>query len=193
MAKHSKKGASKRQSREKEASQPSSNLRVVFSERQIQKRIRELAEEVNRDYRGKSVHVVGILEQSFMFMADLLRELKVPVECHFLKVETRDRVQGGVPLRELMYTPKVVATGNHMLLLDGVLQSGVTQDHLYRYILGQEPASLRTVTLIEKTDERKVDLVTDYVGFKTSAKFLVGYGLGYEGKYRNLPYIASVS
>ncbi len=79
-----------------------------------------------------------------------------------------------------------------MLLLDGILQSGLTLDHLYRYILGQNPASVRTATLVEKTDERKVDVATDYVVFKSTAKFLVGYGLGYQEKYRNLPYVASV-
>ncbi len=192
MGKHSKKHAAKRPPARKVVSAPAGNLHVVFSPRQIQKRVREMAEQINRDYRGKSLHVVGILEQCFMFLTDLLRQLKVPVECHFLKLETYDRVQGGVALRELMYTPKVEAAGKDVLLVDGVLQSGVTQDHLYRYILGQGPASLRTATLIEKTDERKVDVVIDYIGFKTMAKFLVGYGLGYERKYRNLPCIASL-
>lgn len=167
-------------------------LTVVFTEKQIQKRVKELASEINRDYQGKSLHVIGILENCFIFMADLLRALKVPVVCHFMKVETRDRPLAGKDVHELIHTPRVEVTGKDVLLVDGVLQSGVVQDHLYRYLLGQRPTSLRTVTLVEKSDERKVEVTTEYMGFKTSAHFLVGYGLGFEKQYRNLPYLASL-
>ena len=168
-------------------------MRVVFSEAQIRRRVRQLAERLNRDYRGRTLHVVGILENCFLFMADLVRSLKIPVTCQFLKAEIHDSSAGGIALREIMYTPKVEATDKDVLLLDGVLQSGLTLDHLYRYILGQNPHSVRTATLVEKTDERKVDVPTDYVGFQFAGKFLVGYGLGYKEKYRNLPYIATLA
>src|SRR5713226_6399209 len=168
-------------------------LRVVFTERQIQKRVRELAGQINRDYEAKAVHVIGILENCFMFMADLLRALRIPVVCHFMKVETRDRLLGTVDLRELMYTPKVEVAGKDVLLVTGILHSGIVQDHLHRYLLGQKPASLRTATLVEKRDQQKVEVKTEYTGFKSSAKFLVGYGLGYEDKYRNLPHIAALA
>jgi len=170
-----------------------SKLRTVYTEKQIQKRVRELAEQINRAYQGKTLHVVGILENCFLFMADLVRALKVPVICHFLKAEIHDSSPGGHALREIMYTPRVEAAGKDILLVDGILQSGVTLDHLYRYVLGQKPSSVRTATLIEKTDERKVDVPTDYVGFKASGKFLVGYGLGYQEKYRNLPRVAMLA
>ncbi len=168
------------------------HLRVVYPARQVQDRVKKLAEKINHDYRGRTLHVVGILENCFVFMADLVRQLRMPVICHFLKAEVHDTSAGTLALREIMYTPRVEATGRDVLLLDGILQSGLTLDHLYRYILGQNPASVRTATLVEKTDERKVDVATDYVGFKSTAKFLVGYGLGYQEKYRNLPYVASV-
>lgn len=172
---------------------PASGLRVVFTEKQIQKRVRELAEQMNRHYKGKTLHVVGILENCFLFMSDLVRGLKIPVICHFIKAQMHDSSSGGVAVREIMYTPKVEATGRDVLLVDGILQSGVTLDHLYRYMLGQNPASVATATLIEKTDERKVDVPTDYVGFKTTEKFLVGYGLAYQDRYRNLPYVARLA
>ncbi|MBZ5563254.1 MAG: hypoxanthine phosphoribosyltransferase [Acidobacteriia bacterium] len=174
------------------AEQAGNHLRIVYSARQVQERVRKLAEKINRDYRGRTLHVVGILENCFVFMADLVRQLKMPVVCHFMKAEVHDTSAGTVAVREIMYTPRVEATGRDVLLLDGILQSGLTLDHLYRYILGQNPASVRTATLVEKTDERKVDVATDYVGFKSTAKFLVGYGLGYQEKYRNLPYVAKV-
>jgi hypoxanthine phosphoribosyltransferase len=76
--------------------------------------------------------------------------------------------------------------------VEGILQSGMTMDHLYRYLLGQNPSSIRTASLVEKTDERKVDVPTDYVGFKAKGKYLVGYGLGYQGRYKNLACIATL-
>jgi len=172
---------------------PDNHLRVVYTTSQLQKRVRELAAQINRDYRGKTLHVVGILENCFLFMADLVRYLKMPVFCYFIKAQIHDVSAGMVALREIMYTPRVDAAGRDVLLVDGILHSGVTLDHLVRYILGQNPGSVRTAALIEKVDEKKVDVGTEYLGFRTSAKFLVGYGLGYEEKYRNLPYIAQIT
>lgn len=167
-------------------------LRTVYSMVQLRRRVRELAKQINRDYQGKSLHLVGIMDNCFLFMGDLIRLLKVPLFCSFVRPQVQDVSPGGVPLREIKYTPPVDAAGKDILLLDGILQSGVTLDHLYRYILGQNPASLRTAILIEKTDERKVAVSTDYVGFRTAGKFLVGYGLGYREEYRNLPYVAAL-
>ena len=192
MKKLSKEPARKRRPTKAAKAPAGNNLRTVFSTKQIQKRVQALAEQINRDYRGKTLHVVGILENCFLFMADLVRELKIPVACHFIKAEIHDTSAGGVAVREIMYTPPVKAAGKDILLVDGILQSGVTLDHLYRYMLGQNANSVRTATLIEKTDERKVDVATDYVGFRTTAGFLVGYGLGYQEKFRNLPYVASM-
>ncbi|MHB8652576.1 MAG: hypoxanthine phosphoribosyltransferase [Terriglobia bacterium] len=171
---------------------PGDHLRVVFTEKQIQKRVSELAAQVNRDYQGKTLHVVGILENCFLFMADLVRILNLPVICHFLKAEINDNSSGAVAVREIVYTPKVEVTGKSVLLVDGILQSGVTIDHLVRIMQAQQAESVTIAALIEKTDERKVDVSTEYVGFKTQEKFLVGYGLGFQEKYRNLPHIATL-
>lgn len=167
-------------------------LRVVYSEQKLQKRVRELADQINRDYKGKTLHVVGVLENCFMFMADLIRAIEVPVYCYFLRTETKDVMRGGTATREIAYTPAVDAVGKNILLVEGILQSGMTMDHLFRYFLGQNPSSVRTAMLIEKTDERKIDVPTDYVGFKTTGGFLVGYGLGYQGKFKNLPRVATL-
>jgi hypoxanthine phosphoribosyltransferase len=169
-------------------------LRVVFTTRQIQNRVRQLARAINRDYKGKTLHVVGVLENGFVFMADLVRLLQVPVICQFVKAQIQERATNyGISVREITYTPRIEATGKNILLVDGILQSGVTQDHLLRYFLGQMPASFRMAALVEKEDELKVDLATDYVGFRTQGKYLVGYGLGYQDQYRNLPHIAQIS
>jgi hypoxanthine phosphoribosyltransferase len=167
-------------------------LRVIFTEPQIRRRVRELASRLNRELAGKTLHVVGVLENSFVFAADLIRALKMPVYCNFLRADIRDSTAGGIATREITYTPPFAAAGKDVLLVEGILQSGMTMDHLYRYLLGQNPSSLRTVALVEKTDERKVDVPMDYVGFQAAGKFVVGYGLGYQGKYKNLPYIATL-
>src|SRR5689334_9298875 len=117
------------------------NLRIVFTEKQIKKRVSELAGQVNRDSKGKTLHVIGILENCFLFMADLVRGLKVPVICHFLKAETTDSSAGAVAVREIVYTPHVDVAGKDVLLVDGILQSGVTIDHLVRMMQTQQANS----------------------------------------------------
>ena len=189
-SKVTKSSATKRGGRRPARARPANDLRCVYSEKQIHKRVRELAKQIDRDYKGKTLHVVGILEDCFIFMADLVRRLTIPVVCHFIKGEIRDTEAGATAHREITYTPKVEAAGRDVLLVNGILQSGLTLDHLYSYILGQNPSSVRTVSLIEKSGERRVDVSADYVGFKTRERFLVGYGLGYEKKYRNLPFVA---
>jgi len=188
--KTSKSSLTKRGGCQPERTRPANSLRSVYSEKQIQKRVRELAMQIDHDYKGKTLHVVGILEDCFIFMADLVRRLTIPVVCHFIKGEMHDTSVGATAQRVITYTPKVEAEGRDVLLVNGILQSGLTLDHLYSYILGQNPSSVRTASLVEKSSERRVDVSADYVGFKTREKFLVGYGLGYEKKYRNLPFVA---
>jgi len=172
---------------------PGDHLRIIFTKKQIEKRVHDLAAQVNHDFEGKTLHVIGILENCFLFMADLVREIKVPVICHFLKAETKDDSSGKVAVREIVYTPRVDVAGKDVLLVDGILQSGVTIDHLVRMLQVQQVKSINVAELIEKTDELKVDVASRYIGFKTQEKFLVGYGLGFQEKYRNLPYVASLS
>ena len=167
-------------------------VKVLFTEQQIRKRVRELAARLNRELGQNPVLIVSVLENAFVFTADLIRALKGPVYCSFVRADIRDSAVGGVETREITYTPSVNATGKDVILVDGILQSGMTFDHLYRYLTGQGPSSLRTMVLVEKTDERKVDLPLDFVGFKATGNFVVGYGLGQDGKYKNLSYIGQL-
>jgi hypoxanthine phosphoribosyltransferase len=184
--------AKKRPAPPRPAALAADGLKVVFSEARIDKRVREMADQINRDYRGKTLHVVGILENSIMFAADLVRRLKVPTICRYVRAEARDGRAGNAPVREISYTPRVDPADKDILVLDTILQSGVTLDHLCRTMMAQNARSVRTAMLVEKTDERKVDVSTDYVGFRHQGKFLVGYGLGYQDRYRNLPFIATL-
>jgi hypoxanthine phosphoribosyltransferase len=192
MKKRSKPPARSSRSKSAAGARGDDRPRCVIPAKKLAQRLHELASQINRDYRGKTLHVVGVLENSFVFTADLIRALKMPVYCYFVRADIHDTAPGGIATREISYTPRVEAAGKDILLVEGILQSGMTMDHLYRYLLGQNPTSVRTVSLIEKTDERKVDVPTDYVGFRATGKFLVGYGLGYQGRYKNLPYIATL-
>ena len=107
-------------------------LKVLFSEQAIRRRVREIAKQIDKDYAGKSLHVVGVLEDCFMFMPDLVRALRIPVICSFVRSQVRDSDTGQVAMREIMYIPPVDATGKDILLVHGILQSGVTLDHLCR-------------------------------------------------------------
>jgi len=168
-------------------------LAVVYTERQIRQQVRRIALEMNRDYKGKTLHLVGILENSFVFVADLVRELKVPVVCYFLKAVVRDGWLEGSPLREIAYGPTPEVEGKDVVLVDGILPTGVTFDYLRRQILAQKPRSLRIAALVEKLDAKRVDLYADYVGFHTVGKYVVGYGLGRGGDYRHLPWISALA
>ena len=168
-------------------------LKIVVSEKDLRKRVRELARQINRDYAGKTLHVVGVLEDCFVFMADLVRALTMPVICSFVRSQTRDSDSGLVAMREIMYIPPVDVAGKDLLLVEGVLQSGITLDYLCRTLLAQQPASLRTALLLDKTEERRVDVPVDYAAFQFSGRYLGGYGLSYQKQFRNLPFLARVT
>jgi hypoxanthine phosphoribosyltransferase len=168
------------------------NLKVLLSEPDIRRRVRVLAKQISKDYAGKTLHVVGILDDCFMFMPDLVRALTIPAVCSFVTCRVRDSDTGLVAMREIMYLPPVDAAGKDILIVQGILQSGITFDHLWRTLTAQHPASVRTAVLLDKTEERKTDIKVDYAGFELSGKFLVGYGLGYQEQYRNLPYLARI-
>ena len=168
-------------------------LKIVVDEKAIRKRVRELAKQINRDYTGKTLHVIGILEDAFVFMADLVRALTVPVVCSFVRSQVRDSDSGLVAMREILYIPPVDTAGKDVLIVEGVLESGITLDHLCQTLLARQPTSLRTAALIDKVEERKIDVPVDYAAFQLSGRFLVGYGLGYQEKYRNLPFLARIT
>ena len=171
----------------------SARLKIVVDEKAIRKRVRELARQINRDYAGRSLQVIGILEDAFIFMADLVRALTVPVVCSFVRSQVRDSDSGLVAMREILYIPPVDTAGKDVLVLEGVLESGITLDHLCQTLLARQPASLRTAALIDKVEERKIDVPVDYAAFQLSSRFLVGYGLGYQEQYRNLPFLAHIA
>lgn len=168
-------------------------MEVVFSEDQIRTRVNELALKVSRDYGEEVVHVVGILENCFVFLADLVRKLTCPVACHFTKMESRDTVMGSQAVRSIGYDPIADVEGKNILLVDGLVESGITLDHLVQQLLLKKPKSVRTAALIDREDRRRLSFRVNYAGFAWDGGHVFGYGMEKDGLYRNLPYIAVVT
>lgn len=167
-------------------------MKVAYSRRELAARIGELGRTISRDYRDRTLDVVAILENSFLFSADLVREITCPVVCHFVRTEMRDVEVGGAKFAELFFSTPPQLEGRDVLLVDAMLHTGVPQDFLWKRIEDYEPRSLNLAVLFDKARDHKVGLKAKYVGFNAASKHWVGYGLpGREGLYRNLPYVAT--
>ena len=164
--------------------------RVILSADQIKKRVQEIARQISRDYQGRTLHVVAVMENGFIFMADLVRELDIPVVCQFVKGEFNDEHPSTM---EIFYSPEVEVSGKDVLLVEAIIQSGVTSEFLLRNLAGRGASSVKLAVLLDKQAARRVSLQPDYFGFLLNDSFVVGYGLGDMHSGRNLPYIAAKS
>jgi hypoxanthine phosphoribosyltransferase len=171
---------------------PNAALRPVIPAEQIQKRVRELGRQISDDYRGETVVALGILENAFMFMSDLVRAMDVPVVCTFIKPRYKETQQGDAPLLEIVFSHELKIEGKHVLLIEGLVHSGVTTEFLMSDLRGRGAKSVKVVTLLDRQAARRVQLQPDYFGFLVDDAFLCGYGLGSpEQTGRNLPYLAA--
>ena len=166
----------------------SGGLRQVYSAGRLKSCVMQMGRRISRDYSGRTVDVVIMLENAFVFAADLVRQIQSPVVCHFVRSELRDVKPN---LREVFFTRQPNLHGRNVLVVDAILHSGVTQDFLLKRLLETRPRSLRMAVLVDKPQDRKVDLKPDYFGFAGASNFMVGYGLpSRQGLYRNLPCLA---
>lgn len=161
-------------------------LRTIRSQEEIQSRISLLAEEIRNDARRGDLTVVGILDDAFVFLADLIRALDMPVSCCFMKV-THHR-HGGQS--EIMFTSDFDPRGRDILLVGGVAATGVTLDYITKHLSDRGVKSLRTCMLVDKPEERHVDVKPDFTAFQIDGDFIFGYGLGIANQFRQLPYLA---
>jgi hypoxanthine phosphoribosyltransferase len=168
-------------------------LRPVISAEQIQKRVRELARQISDDYQGKTLHALALLENSFIFMADLVRALEVPVVCTFVKPRYRkQQATGASEILEILFSHELDIHSKDVLLVEGLVHSGVTSEFLMNDLRARGAASVKLVTLLDRQSARRVPLQPDYFGFLVDEAYLVGYGLGSpEQINRNLAYLAS--
>jgi hypoxanthine phosphoribosyltransferase len=167
-------------------------MSIAFTRKRLATRVTELGRNISRDYAGRTVDVVVMLENSFLFAADLVREISGPVICHFVREEMRDVRMGGHDRREIFFSPAPPLRGRDVLVVDTVLNTGVVQDFLLKRLEEGRPRSLRLAVLFDKPEARKVNLQPEYTGFAAASKHWVGYGLsGKHGLYRNLPFVAA--
>lgn len=165
-------------------------MKVAFTQKRLAKRVNELGRAISKDYTGRTLDVVVVLESSFLFAADLVRKISRPVVCHFVRSEMRDVRTHGHELREIFFSVPPVLKGRDVLVVDAVLNTGVTQDFLLKRLEEGSPRTLRLAVLFDKTQERKVNVQPEYSGFAAASKEWVGYGLGGRGGAgRNLPYV----
>ena len=170
--------------------------RVLFSEEQIDKRVGEIASNVERDFSKRQLAIIGLLEDSFVFMADLIRKIDTEMVCYFMKADVEEDDQHVSRIKKIVYSPELDIQGKDVLLVGGVLDTGITLDFLTKHLLLGRPHLLKICYLIDKPKARKISVNADYAGFvidSAEPEYVIGYGLGHENKHRNLPYVAVLS
>jgi hypoxanthine phosphoribosyltransferase len=161
----------------------------LLTTRQIQSKVKELAERISHDYKGKDIVAVGILKGAFMFFSDIVRAIRIPLKLDFIiassyvKTETSGEVK-------VFYDTREHVADKDVLLIDDIVDSGITLNHIRESMLAKGPKSLKTCVFLDKKERRIAKVPLDYVGFEIPNEFVVGYGLDYEGQFRNLPYIS---
>ena len=162
----------------------------LFTSEEIQRKIQELGSRISKDYADKDLLVIGVLKGAIFFMSDLLRSLRISVRMDFMHcTSSSSKGKGGNPV-QMMCDIKEDIKGKHVLLVEDIVDSGVTLQYLKQMLIDRGPASLKVCVLLDKSERRKVAIEADYAGFRIPNKYVVGYGLDYKDRYRNLPYIA---
>lgn len=164
--------------------------KILLDEDQLKERVRQLGQQITEDYKGENILVVGILKGAMIFLTDLVRNIDVPTSFDFMAVSSygAGTVSSGV-VRIMKDLDKSIE-GKHVIIVEDIVDTGLTLQYLVENIKSRGPASLKLCTLLDKPERRKVDVPIDYKGFSIPDEFVVGYGLDYNERYRNLPYIA---
>ena len=162
---------------------------VLISKEAIEAKTKELAERISRDYKGKDLLVVGVLKGSVIFVSDLVRNISIPCEIDFMAVSSYGSSSETTGVVRILKDLDSEISGKHILIVEDIVDSGVTLSYLLNYLKTRNASSVEIASLLTKPSRRKVDIDCKYVGFETPDEFLVGYGLDYAEKYRNLPFI----
>jgi len=162
-------------------------LKVLLRGGEIRRRVKALARQIERDCKGEPVHLICILKGACIFLADLLRELRLPVSVDFIAVSSYGK--GSLPSGEVRITKDLDQSieGMHVIIVEDILDTGLTLNYLYRILQSRKPKTLKIAALLDKPARRVKDIAVDYIGFKIPDQFVVGYGLDYAERYRNLP------
>ena len=162
---------------------------ILFSEEKIASIVRNMGRQISEDYVGKNLFMVSVLKGSLLFMADLMRAVTIPCSIDFLSVSSSGNGTASSGEVRILKDLDCSLEGKDLLIVEDILDSGVTLSFLLKSLSARNPASIRLCTFLDKPERRRVDIHPDYVGAEVPDKFIVGYGLDYAEKYRNLPYI----
>ncbi|MBE6811602.1 MAG: hypoxanthine phosphoribosyltransferase [Ruminococcaceae bacterium] len=162
---------------------------VFYSEQQLRDKIAEIGRQISEDYKDKNLMLVSVLKGSVVFMADLMRAITVPCEIDFMAVSSYgNKTDSSGTVRIIKDLDRDIA-GYDLLIVEDILDSGMTLSYIKEILLARKPRSIRVCTLLDKPERRKSDIYADYSGFEVPNEFVVGYGLDFAQKYRNLPFI----
>jgi len=162
---------------------------VLISTERLHERIKELGEEITADYADKEILMIGVLRGAVIFMADLARAIKIPVALDFMAVSSYGSGTSSSGVVRILKDLDEDIAGKHVLIVEDIIDSGLTLKYLLENLKSRKPASIKICTLLNKPERRKADVTIDYNGFTVPDYFVVGYGLDYAEKYRNLPFI----
>ena len=165
---------------------------VLLTEQQIQDKIAELAGEIARDYAGREVLLVGVLKGAVLFMSDFARALQLPTQMEFMAVSSYGSATSSSGVVRILKDLDRDISGRHVLVVEDIVDSGLTLSWLLRNLESRQPASLEVMALLRKPDAVKVEVPVKYIGFDIPNEFVIGYGLDYAERYRDLPYIATL-
>ena len=163
---------------------------VLVGAEELSQRVRELGEAISRDYAGRPLLLVGVLKGAVFFLSDLMRHVEIPVEVDFMAVASYGSATDSSGVVRILKDLDIAIEGRDVLIVEDIVDSGLTLQYLLRNLGSRNPASLEVCALLTKPDRRKVDLPTRYVGFEIPDRFVIGYGLDYAEHYRNLPFVA---
>ncbi len=165
-----------------------------IDEKDIKQKVKEIAQKISDDYKdSENLVLVGVLKGAFIFLADLVRELKVPCEIDFIKVSSYGKSTESSGIVRIELDTKIDISDRDVIIVEDILDTGLTLKYIKELFLSRNPRSLKIAVLLDKYERRKVDIEADYLGFKVPDKFLVGYGLDFAEKYRYLPYVMELS
>ena len=162
---------------------------ILIDEASLQARVAELGEEVSTDYAGRDLLLIGVLKGAVFFMADLMRELTVPCEIDFMAISSYGASTDSSGVVRILKDLDINIEGRDVLVVEDIIDSGLTLSYLMRNLEARNPASLQVCALMTKPERREIEVPVRYVGFEIPNRFVVGYGLDFAERYRNLPYV----
>ncbi|EES91915.1 hypoxanthine phosphoribosyltransferase [Clostridium botulinum] len=163
--------------------------RVLFSEEELREKVKKMGREISEDYKGKDVILVGILKGSVPFMADLMKYIEIPCKIDFMDVSSYGNSTESSGVVRILKDLEFEVEGRDILIIEDIVDTGTTLEYLRTYLKSKNPNSVSVACLLNKPDRRKVEVDVKYLGYEVPDEFLVGYGLDYAEKYRNLPFI----